>query len=157
MKNRSLKAGGRLNRWSFKAGFTVLCVAHRHQVVHSVYDWSQRQGKFSARYNWLLTRLTERLHWLCVGTAGVRRYWHQSACFLWEYCRKQQKKQKKWAIRALVYQILHTKNHGECCYDQCVESKKYKILLLGKKIEGRPKDKELKEGERGGERKGDGK
>ena len=24
MKNRSLKAGGRLNRWSFKAGFTVL-------------------------------------------------------------------------------------------------------------------------------------
>ena len=23
MKNRSLKAGGRLNRWSFKAGFTV--------------------------------------------------------------------------------------------------------------------------------------
>ena len=24
MKNRSLKAGGRFNRWSFKAGFTVL-------------------------------------------------------------------------------------------------------------------------------------
>ena len=24
MKNRSLKAGGRLNRWSLKAGFTVL-------------------------------------------------------------------------------------------------------------------------------------
>ena len=24
MKNRSLKAGGRLNRWSFKAGFTVV-------------------------------------------------------------------------------------------------------------------------------------
>ena len=23
MKNRSLKAGGRLNRWSLKAGFTV--------------------------------------------------------------------------------------------------------------------------------------
>ena len=33
MKNRSLKAGGRLNRWSFKAGFTVIKKGLKSRLV----------------------------------------------------------------------------------------------------------------------------
>ena len=42
MKNRSLKAGGRLNRWSLKAGFTVCLYAHELS-----YAWSSLTVLFS--------------------------------------------------------------------------------------------------------------
>ena len=51
MKNRSLKAGGRLNRWSLKAGFTVLffsfssCVT---VVAKELFIWVNHRGTISA-------------------------------------------------------------------------------------------------------------
>ena len=42
MKNRSLKAGGRLNRWSLKAGFTV----QRAESVQGVRKQMRYTGMF---------------------------------------------------------------------------------------------------------------
>ena len=48
MKNRSLKAGGRLNRWSFKEGFTVKTNARvrgkaskLHTCIPSIFPWTK--------------------------------------------------------------------------------------------------------------------
>ena len=47
MKNRSLKAGGRLNRWSLKAGFTVIFVLSRASKQNYIeIQWPQDKINF---------------------------------------------------------------------------------------------------------------